>query len=148
MLDRLTPGNLRLDLQTSSFDAIQGQVKTAPQIEPWFQLPYLHLPIPPDSLQQWQATLNSSDAASWGSFAMPQCNGYVPTDFDLVPDGSLGITSSFRHRGDEESNGTSVGAKRTRDEQVQQPALHTACAYLHQAHVLSTAAFAQDTVCV
>lgn len=114
ILDYISPSNLRLDLQTSSFDAHKDQLgASSPAVEPWFKLPYILQPIPAAQLQDWQRLSHSAEPSAWQGFAMPPQNAYIPTDFQLVDE------QHAQHSAAEApklANG--AGVKRSRDGQV------------------------------
>ena len=110
ILKQLAPGSLRLDLQTSAFEGYRASAPAEAQAtEPWFQLPYVRLPIPSPSLELWEAAVGVAESEIQGTrFAMPPRNVYIPSDFALVT-GDEGAGTA---------NGDCVGVKRPRDAQV------------------------------
>lgn len=56
MLHMLTPGNVRVDLQTSAYADVSARLAAwqgaAAHIEPWFQVDYCAAPLPPALMQQ------------------------------------------------------------------------------------------------
>ena len=81
----MTPTNVRVDVQTSSFSSMTG---TDIQQEPWFGMPYATSPIAPELLKQWGATPPSPD------LQLPPKNDFIPTDFSLRSDDTATASTS------------------------------------------------------
>ena len=115
VLGHMTPSNLRLDLQSSSFETLkQSQPSAELSDEPWFKLPYASLPIPAQQMKQWEAALHrQSTAADDKEFVMPERNVYIPTDFELV--GSSSANCNGTANANSTSNGSVTGVKRVRE---------------------------------
>ncbi|KAK9915769.1 hypothetical protein WJX75_003936 [Coccomyxa subellipsoidea] len=85
LLDRMTPTSARFDLQTSAFTELveQQSLSSQPGIisstEPWFELPYMSLPLPSELIRSWEEL---SEAMMQG-LSLPPHNHYIPTDFTL-----------------------------------------------------------------
>ena len=81
----MTPSNVRIDLQTSSFST---DASPSIQREPWFDVPYLTKPISDDLLEQW------SCQAAGPELALPPKNNFIPTDFALRSDDTATASTS------------------------------------------------------
>ncbi|KAL0048825.1 hypothetical protein WJX82_000128 [Trebouxia sp. C0006] len=85
LLDQMTPSNVRVDVQTSSFSNIpDGPV----QQEPWFGMPYISRPIPEKILAQW------GSASVPAELQLPPHNNFIPTDFSLRSDDTATASTS------------------------------------------------------
>lgn len=81
----MTPGNVRIDVQTSSFSALaEGPV----QQEPWFGMPYITKPISEGLLTQWGSTPPPPE------LRLPPQNDFLPTDFSLRSDETATASTS------------------------------------------------------
>ncbi|KAK9808961.1 hypothetical protein WJX72_007074 [[Myrmecia] bisecta] len=82
LLDRLTPSEMRIDLQTSAFEQLKatwaGKAGSTQSVEPWFDLPYMQLDVPKELLEEW-----SAGTASSPDLVLPPRNQYIPSDFSL-----------------------------------------------------------------
>lgn len=94
-LQRLTPGNCRLDLQSVAFAGeaglaaleaplLPGGQPVAVLREPWMGVPYSTAPVPPALLAAWARPPAAQRAAWPQDLALPPRNSYIPTDFSLV----------------------------------------------------------------
>ncbi|CAL8470131.1 g9673 [Coccomyxa elongata] len=85
LLERMTPASARFDLQTSAFTDILEKQNVVSQpgassgIEPWFELPYVSVPLSPELVKSWE---EPSEAMIQG-LSLPPPNHYIPTDFSL-----------------------------------------------------------------
>ncbi|KAL3144870.1 hypothetical protein ABBQ38_001970 [Trebouxia sp. C0009 RCD-2024] len=77
LLGHMTPSNVRVDVQTSSFSSTKG---ADIQQEPWFGMPYASSPIPPELLHLWATAPPSPE------LQLPPKNDFIPTDFALRSD--------------------------------------------------------------
>ena len=85
LLAQMTPSNVRVDVQTSSFSSMAG---ADTQQEPWFGVPYVSSPISPALLTQWGSTPPSPE------LQLPPKNDFIPTDFSLRSDDTATASTS------------------------------------------------------
>ena len=102
----MTPSNVRVDVQTSSFSSMTG---ADTQQEPWFGMPYVSSHIAPALLTQWGSTPPAPE------LQLPPKNDFIPTDFSLRSDGTATASTS---RSSEPT--TSVRTSRSQQQQQQQ----------------------------
>lgn len=81
----MTPSNVRVDVQTSSFGGTNG---ADIQQEPWFGMPYATSPIAPELLNLWATAPPSSE------LQLPPKNDFIPTDFSLRGDATATASTS------------------------------------------------------
>lgn len=85
LLGQMTPSNVRVDVQTSSFSSSPD---SPAQQEPWFGMPYTNQPISEKILSQWESpTINSE-------LQLPPHNDFIPTDFSLRSDDTATASTS------------------------------------------------------
>lgn len=119
LLARMTPGDVRLDLQTKNFDECKGQLQAlAPAellttgVEPWFNFPYVSSRLPLEVVEEWTAAGECPKDLS-----LPPPNPYLATDFTLLSeklntqnsgaDGAVAIENG-RKEEKESDNGTPI----------------------------------------
>ena len=122
----MTPSNVRVDVQTSSFSSIVDA--SAQQQEPWFGMPYVTNPIDEALLTQW-----GSDPAP-AELQLPPQNDFIPTDFSLRSDDTASASTS---QSTIASNGQPAAASKrtTRSQgQQQQQQRHGTVAQVGQKH--------------
>ena len=114
LLERLSPGSLRLDLQTSSFEQYKQQPNFVHEEEPWFKLPLMHAPIPSSHLQSWEKSLKSAPQST--DMALPPRNVYIPTELAVIDleNGHAVHQAAAPSQG----SAATVGSKRARESQV------------------------------
>lgn len=108
LLDHMTPSNVRVDVQTSSFSSVTD---AGVQQEPWFGMPYVTNPIAARLLTHW----GSSPPAP--ELQLPPHNNFIPTDFSLRSDDTATASTSATTAA---GNGQSATSKRTTRSQAQQ----------------------------
>ena len=86
LLGHMTPSNVRVDVQTSSFSSMADA--SAQQQEPWFGLPYITNPIDSALLSQWGSHTPSPE------LHLPPQNNFIPTDFSLRSDDTATASTS------------------------------------------------------
>lgn len=113
VLGHMTPTNVRLDLQTSTFEPLKQSHPSAELLdEPWFRMPYLSLPIPAQQIEEWEAALQGQCTADGNNeFVMPERNVFIPADFELVGSSSANCNGNGRAN----ANGNVLGVKRARE---------------------------------
>ena len=100
LLDKMTPGSVRLDLQTKAFEECKkvfleeilggdgngadGNGVTAAEgvkigEEPWFKIPFLLAPLPQTILTEWTSATKPPPE----DLSLPPPNPYLPSDFTL-----------------------------------------------------------------
>ena len=123
----MTPNNVRVDVQTSSFSSITDA--SAQQQEPWFSMPYVTNPIDEALLTQWGSTPPSAE------LQLPPQNDFIPTDFSLRSDDTATASTS---QSTAASNGQSASKRNTRSQgqqqQQQQQQQHSTVAQVGQKH--------------
>ncbi len=119
LLGQMTPTNVRVDVQTSSFSTTAD---SPVQQEPWFGMPYITKPIPEELLSQWgSSTLNPE-------LQLPPHNDFLPTDFSLRSDDTATASTS----GGASANGHPP--KRTTKSQTAQKQQPGTAAHVGQKH--------------
>lgn len=103
----MNPGNVRVDVQSSSFSSMAGPDT---QQEPWFGMPYVSSPIAPALLTQWGSTPPSPE------LQLPPKNDFIPTDFSLRSDDTATASTS---RSSETTRGTRRGQQQQSDKSAQ-----------------------------
>ena len=84
LLAEMTASSVRIDLQTTAFDAVKATAlpgATGPPStgrEPWFGFDYVTFDLQPALLQQWAAPHTSPE------LSLPPANSFIATDFGLV----------------------------------------------------------------
>jgi len=94
LLGQMTPSNVRVDVQTSSFSNIPD---SPVQQEPWFGMPYISRPIPEEILTQWES------ASVTPELQLPPHNSFIPTDFSLRSDDTATASTSSGTAADTQS---------------------------------------------
>lgn len=84
LLAEMTPNSVRIDLQTTAFDAVKHVAlegatgPPTPGHEPWFGFDFVTFDLQPGLLQQWTACSASPE------LALPPPNTFIASDFGLV----------------------------------------------------------------
>ena len=94
LLGQMTPSNVRVDVQTSSFSNIPD---SPVQQEPWFGMPYISRRIPEEILTQWES------ASVTPELQLPPHNSFIPTDFSLRSDDTATASTSSGTAADTQS---------------------------------------------
>lgn len=117
LLDQMTPSNVRVDVQTSSFSNLPD---SPVQHEPWFGMPYISRPVPEEILAQW------GSAPVTPELQLPPHNNFIPTDFSLRSDDTATASTSSGTAADTQSHRRTTRSQTAQTAQ-EQPTSTKAC---------------------